>query len=49
MPTLSTVVAPFDILLKHVYDNTGSLYSVANAVGNNTLFDPALYDNYSPA
>lgn len=34
---------------QHVYDNTGSLYSVANAVGNNTLFDQALYDDYSPA
>ncbi|KAJ7027141.1 OPT-domain-containing protein [Mycena alexandri] len=33
----------------HVYDNTGALYTVANAVGNNTLFDQALYDNYSPA
>jgi len=33
----------------HVYDNTGSLYTVANAVGNNTLFDEALYENYSPA
>ncbi|KAF7346900.1 OPT-domain-containing protein [Mycena venus] len=33
----------------HVYDNTGALYTVANAVGNNTLFDEALYENYSPA
>ncbi|KAJ7465786.1 OPT-domain-containing protein [Mycena galericulata] len=33
----------------HVYDNTGSLYTVSKAVGNNTLFDQALYDNYSPA
>ncbi|KAJ7741785.1 OPT-domain-containing protein [Mycena maculata] len=33
----------------HVYDNTGSLYTVSRAVGNNTLFDQALYDDYSPA
>ncbi|KAJ6616612.1 OPT-domain-containing protein [Mycena sp. CBHHK59/15] len=33
----------------HVFDNTGELYSVANAVGNNTLFDQALYEDYSPA
>ncbi|KAJ7203881.1 OPT-domain-containing protein [Mycena pura] len=33
----------------HVYDNTGALYTVASAVGNNTLFDEALYENYSPA
>ncbi|KAJ7140663.1 OPT-domain-containing protein [Mycena epipterygia] len=32
-----------------VFDNTGAMYSVANAVGNNTLFDQALYDDYSPA
>ncbi|KAF7303999.1 OPT-domain-containing protein [Mycena indigotica] len=33
----------------HVYDNTGELYTVSRAVGNNTLFDAALYDDYSPA
>ncbi|KAJ7624592.1 OPT-domain-containing protein [Roridomyces roridus] len=32
-----------------VYDNTGALYDVSKAVGNNTLFDKALYEDYSPA
>ncbi|KAJ7478906.1 OPT-domain-containing protein [Mycena latifolia] len=31
-----------------VYDNTGSLYIVANAVGNNTLFSQEKYEQYSP-
>ncbi|KAJ6549825.1 OPT-domain-containing protein [Mycena capillaripes] len=42
-------VGYFPINSNHVYDNTGALYTVANAVGNNTLFDEALYSNYSPA
>ncbi|KAJ7861039.1 OPT-domain-containing protein [Mycena leptocephala] len=42
-------VGYFPINSNHVYDNTGELYTVANAVGNNTLFDQALYDDYSPA
>ncbi|KAJ7196280.1 OPT-domain-containing protein [Mycena pura] len=33
----------------HVFDNTGNLYNVSNAVGNNTLFDLTLYESYSPA
>ncbi|KAJ7083916.1 OPT-domain-containing protein [Mycena crocata] len=32
-----------------VFDNTGFLYNVSNAVGDNTLFDQQLYENYSPA
>ncbi|KAJ7064276.1 OPT-domain-containing protein [Mycena amicta] len=39
----------FPINSNHVYDNTGNLYTVSKAVGNNTLFDKELYDNYSPA
>ncbi|KAJ7101240.1 OPT-domain-containing protein [Mycena belliarum] len=33
----------------HVFDNTGSLYNVSNAVGADTLFDQTAYENYSPA
>ncbi|KAJ6623242.1 OPT oligopeptide transporter protein-domain-containing protein [Mycena sp. CBHHK59/15] len=36
-------VGYFPINSNHVYDNSGALYTVANAVGNNTLFDEALY------
>ncbi|KAJ7488401.1 OPT-domain-containing protein [Mycena latifolia] len=33
----------------HVFDNTGNLYNVTNAVGADTLFDQTAYENYSPA
>ncbi|KAJ6565020.1 OPT-domain-containing protein [Mycena vulgaris] len=32
-----------------VFDNTGNFYNVSNALGSTTLFDQALYENYSPA
>ncbi|KAJ7872773.1 OPT-domain-containing protein [Mycena olivaceomarginata] len=32
-----------------VFDNTASLYSVANAVGSDTMFNQTMYENYSPA
>ncbi|KAF8137872.1 OPT-domain-containing protein [Mycena galopus ATCC 62051] len=32
-----------------VFDNTGNLYSVANAVGSDTLFNQTMYEAYSPA
>ncbi|KAF7375387.1 OPT-domain-containing protein [Mycena sanguinolenta] len=32
-----------------VFDNMGNLYSVANAVGSDTLFNQTMYESYSPA
>ncbi|KAJ6496101.1 OPT-domain-containing protein [Mycena sanguinolenta] len=32
-----------------VFDNTGNLYEVANAVGADTLFNQTMYEDYSPA
>ncbi|KAJ7133961.1 OPT oligopeptide transporter protein-domain-containing protein [Mycena crocata] len=32
-----------------VFDNTGNLYSVAETVGADTLFNQTLYESYSPA
>ncbi|KAJ7159352.1 OPT-domain-containing protein [Mycena crocata] len=32
-----------------VFDNTGNLYSVADAIGADTLFNQTMYENYSPA
>ncbi|KAJ7895019.1 OPT-domain-containing protein [Mycena leptocephala] len=32
-----------------VFDNTGELYNVTNAVGSDTLFNQTMYENYSPA
>ncbi|KAJ7488538.1 hypothetical protein B0H11DRAFT_2230073 [Mycena galericulata] len=45
--TWNTGYLPFNS--NHVYDNMRSLYTVSKAVGNTTLFDQALYDNYPPA
>ncbi|KAJ7238969.1 OPT oligopeptide transporter protein-domain-containing protein [Mycena rebaudengoi] len=32
-----------------VFDNSGKVYNVSNAVGSNTLFDQTKFENYSPA
>ncbi|KAJ6505760.1 OPT-domain-containing protein [Mycena vitilis] len=32
-----------------VFDNTANLYSVANAVGSDTMFNQTMYESYSPA
>ncbi|KAJ7254134.1 OPT-domain-containing protein, partial [Mycena rebaudengoi] len=32
-----------------VFDNSGKVYNVSNAVGSNTLFDQTKFKNYSPA
>ncbi|KAF7372951.1 OPT-domain-containing protein [Mycena sanguinolenta] len=32
----------------YVFDNTGNLYKVMNVVGNDTLFNQVMYENYSP-
>ncbi|KAF7375383.1 OPT-domain-containing protein [Mycena sanguinolenta] len=33
----------------YVFDNTGNLYDVAEAVGTDMLFNQTMYENYSPA